>query len=139
MSRLEAAIDHDQRADEQRPADQHSPAAEESPPFAKVGVNDQHAEDADDSQQAQAEHVGSPDLRPGDLDSAGQANADAQNDRRENVDQAADDQARAQAWSRSVEDGPRGNGNCRWRLLTVWPWSEPVWGSRAPESYLAKG
>ena len=90
----------------------------------------EHAEDADDGQQAHAEHEGSPDLRLCDLDSPGQADADAQNDRREDIHQAADDQARAKAGSRGVEDGPCGNGICRSRLLTVWSWAEPVRGPR---------
>ena len=112
---LEAAIDDDQRCDEQHPADQQRPLTDKSPPLAEVGTNDECAEHAQDRQYDDAEDMGTADFCCRDLRASGEAKADTEKDRREGVHQTADDQAHAQAGRRGVEDAPR-------RYLTPGGW-----------------
>ena len=74
---------------------------------------------ANGRQQADTQHVDATDFLLGDLHSSRQADADAQNDRRKDVHQTADDQARTEAWGSGVEDLPCGYGGRRSGLLTV--------------------
>jgi hypothetical protein len=112
-------MDRDQRANQQDPTDQQAPLADESPPRAEIGADDERAEDAQDGQHDKGENMGPADFLGRYLHSSCQANADAEHDRREDIDQAADDQAHAEARRRRIEDSLGRNRCLLLRLLLV--------------------
>ena len=99
--------------------------ADEPPPLPEVGTDDERAEDAQDGQYDDAEDVGSADFCCGNLDASRQSNTDTEEDRGENIDQAADDQAHAEARGSGVDDIPSRNG-CSRGVLSVRPGAKPT-------------
>jgi len=123
---FEASVDDDQCGGEQHPADQQRPLADESPPLAEVSTDDQRAEDTQRGEYDDAEDMRAPDFCRRDLDATGEANTDAEEDRRQDIDQAANDQAHAETRCCCVENTPRGYSRGTPRLWTGGPGAEPA-------------
>ena len=113
---LEASIDDDQGGGEQHPTDQQRPLTDESPPLAEVSTDDQRAEDTQHGEYDDAEDMGAADFCRRDLDATREANTDAEEDRRQDIDQAANDQAHAETRGCGVENTSRCYGRGLLRL-----------------------
>ena len=130
---FEASVDDDQCGGEQHPADQQRPLADESPPLAEVSTDDQRAEDTQRGEYDDAEDMRAPDFCRRDLDATGEANTDAEEDRRQDIDQTANDQAHAETRCCCVENTPRGYSRGTPRLWTGGPGAEPARCTRRRE------
>ena len=124
---FEASIDDDQCGDEQHPADQQRPLTDESPPLAEVSTDDR----ASRGRPAMASTT-TPKTwarrtsAVATLTRLGEANTDAEEDRRQDIDQTADDQAHAETRCCGVENTSRGYSRGLLRLWTGGSRAEPA-------------